>query len=380
MKPSHQELHQPSGNTFTPDKDQILAELRVMEKQLITKPNNIFKHTADLIEKLTADAFPSPSSAMTGEVREAIKSINEDWFNGLVDPDAAKIIANALESSLYQQMKQRNEELRAWRHKIKGQFMRDFCHSTACSNLITNKPCDCGYRAMVDALLELPEVSHANLKAQYQAEALREAEITEALKSVLAERKRQTQKWGVQTHDDGTWLQILSEEVGEYSEACLHNKYGGPKAQFETRMPDISNFTKEELKELDWIITEGFSLFLRTRYQTPQTTTAVTERKVVMPPKAKSKKKREKQEKLPGDVGADPKSIPAIEKKVDELHDTRIDRIDLSKKEGELQAEIVALMHAHNLTVYKFDDKTVRLEGKEKIKIKTDKPSVTEEV
>ena len=42
---------------------------------------------------------------------------------------------------------------------------------------------------------------------------------------VLAEQQRQDDKWGVQNHDDLTWLAILTEEVGETAQAIL--KVGG---------------------------------------------------------------------------------------------------------------------------------------------------------
>lgn len=51
-----------------------------------------------------------------------------------------------------------------------------------------------------------------------------------AIKSVLAERARQDSKWGEQNHDPFTYLTVLVEEVGEYAEAALHHRFGGPKA------------------------------------------------------------------------------------------------------------------------------------------------------
>jgi NTP pyrophosphatase (non-canonical NTP hydrolase) len=52
-----------------------------------------------------------------------------------------------------------------------------------------------------------------------------------ALIAVLAERSRQNKKWGEQNHDPFTYLTILVEEVGEYAEAALHARFGGPKAE-----------------------------------------------------------------------------------------------------------------------------------------------------
>ncbi len=51
-----------------------------------------------------------------------------------------------------------------------------------------------------------------------------------AVSDVLAERGKQFQKWGEQSHDLPTWLAILSEEQGELAEAVLHEKFGGPEA------------------------------------------------------------------------------------------------------------------------------------------------------
>lgn len=49
----------------------------------------------------------------------------------------------------------------------------------------------------------------------------------EMLMSILGERKRQNEKWGEQNHDDYRWLAILTEEVGELSQAILHDEFGG---------------------------------------------------------------------------------------------------------------------------------------------------------
>ena len=37
----------------------------------------------------------------------------------------------------------------------------------------------------------------------------------EVLEEVMEERNRQDELWGEQNHDDGIWLAILVEEVGE---------------------------------------------------------------------------------------------------------------------------------------------------------------------
>lgn len=50
------------------------------------------------------------------------------------------------------------------------------------------------------------------------------------LEDVIEERHRQDAKWGEQNHDPFAYLTILMEEVGEASQAALHDRFGGPKA------------------------------------------------------------------------------------------------------------------------------------------------------
>ena len=89
--------------------------------------------------------------------------------------------------------------------------------------------------------------------------------------------------------------------------------------------------------------------------------------------KAASRPKRPKQERLPGDVGADPKSIPAIEDCAEELSDARDERRKLIDVEKGLQEKLLGLFHEHGITVYVFDQKTVKIKGKEAISIKKNK-------
>lgn len=51
-----------------------------------------------------------------------------------------------------------------------------------------------------------------------------------AIEAIIAERKRQNDKWGEQNHDAGTWALILLEEIGEWAKAELHKRFGGPDA------------------------------------------------------------------------------------------------------------------------------------------------------
>lgn len=52
------------------------------------------------------------------------------------------------------------------------------------------------------------------------AEGLQAEQIFEL---VLAERRRQDERWGKQSHDPDRWHTILSEEVGEAAKAVLEN-------------------------------------------------------------------------------------------------------------------------------------------------------------
>ncbi len=53
---------------------------------------------------------------------------------------------------------------------------------------------------------------------------------SKALESVLAERARQNEKWGEVNRDPITYLAILTEEVGEFAQAALQARFGGPAA------------------------------------------------------------------------------------------------------------------------------------------------------
>ncbi|MEJ0232584.1 MazG-like family protein [Klebsiella michiganensis] len=54
---------------------------------------------------------------------------------------------------------------------------------------------------------------------------------TKAIGSVIAEMNRQDKKWGADRNQHPfVWQTILSEEVGEFSQAILHDEFGGPKS------------------------------------------------------------------------------------------------------------------------------------------------------
>jgi NTP pyrophosphatase (non-canonical NTP hydrolase) len=52
----------------------------------------------------------------------------------------------------------------------------------------------------------------------------------EAIQLVFDERQRQDEMRGEQNHKPLLWTAILSEEVGEFAKASLHQEFGGPDA------------------------------------------------------------------------------------------------------------------------------------------------------
>jgi NTP pyrophosphatase (non-canonical NTP hydrolase) len=58
---------------------------------------------------------------------------------------------------------------------------------------------------------------------------------------LLKERERQNRKFPAQSHHAAVWLAILTEEVGEASEAMLHDMFGGSHAgTFEEEMRHVA--------------------------------------------------------------------------------------------------------------------------------------------
>ncbi|WP_237386175.1 MazG-like family protein [Xenorhabdus sp. Sc-CR9] len=55
--------------------------------------------------------------------------------------------------------------------------------------------------------------------------------VTSAIRDVLTEMNRQDEKWGADRNlSPFVWQAILSEEVGEFAQAILHDEYGGEHA------------------------------------------------------------------------------------------------------------------------------------------------------
>lgn len=60
-------------------------------------------------------------------------------------------------------------------------------------------------------------------------------EVPRSIRDVLAERRRQDEKWGQQNHTPVEWIAILTEEVGEAAAEALSIRFGG---QMQTRSDD----------------------------------------------------------------------------------------------------------------------------------------------
>ena len=75
-------------------------------------------------------------------------------------------------------------------------------------------------------------------------------EIQEVLIQVVEERKRQDAKWGEQNHSPYQWLAILTEEVGEYAQAILHDEFGGSHAG--TAEEEMLHVAAVAIQILEW--------------------------------------------------------------------------------------------------------------------------------
>lgn len=65
--------------------------------------------------------------------------------------------------------------------------------------------------------------------------------VGSAMASVIAERKKQDEKWGEQDHDPFTYLTILGEEFGETCQAALHLRFN--------ENPDVACKLADHLRE-----------------------------------------------------------------------------------------------------------------------------------
>lgn len=71
-----------------------------------------------------------------------------------------------------------------------------------------------------------------------------------ALIAQLTKREEQQKQWGEQNWPPEVWLAILTEEVGEYAQAVLHDKYGGRAAG--TAYAEMRDIAAVALQILEW--------------------------------------------------------------------------------------------------------------------------------
>jgi NTP pyrophosphatase (non-canonical NTP hydrolase) len=68
-----------------------------------------------------------------------------------------------------------------------------------------------------------------SIDGSHECRCGRKCDGDRAAQDIMAERRRQVEKWGVSDHDPFLYLNILIEEVGEFAQASLQTRFGGPK-------------------------------------------------------------------------------------------------------------------------------------------------------
>lgn len=74
--------------------------------------------------------------------------------------------------------------------------------------------------------------------------------------------------------------------------------------------------------------------------------------------------------KAPELPGMERKTIKAIESAAEEYAELRDKRMAVLEKEVEAKARLLDVMHKHECTIYKFDDKIVEVLPTEKVKVR----------
>jgi hypothetical protein len=71
-----------------------------------------------------------------------------------------------------------------------------------------------------------------------------------------------------------------------------------------------------------------------------------------------------------------PEPIQAISNAADELFDIEDNQKTLKEQRTKAEASVMGLMRAAKRTIYKYRDRTIRIEGKEKLKIQAPKKRI----
>jgi hypothetical protein len=82
---------------------------------------------------------------------------------------------------------------------------------------------------------------------------------------------------------------------------------------------------------------------------------------------AKTKTKRLRQQMIPG---TEPPSIPKIDKAAEAYVEVRDERMSLTEKETDAHDNLLSLLREHGLETYEFDGMTVRIDTKQKVKVR----------
>lgn len=76
-----------------------------------------------------------------------------------------------------------------------------------------------------------------------------EAEYSPVLRDIVAERRRQDEKWGPQDHDPHYWLAILAEELGEAAKATIADTVN--REQYRKELVQVAAVAVAAIENLD---------------------------------------------------------------------------------------------------------------------------------
>lgn len=89
--------------------------------------------------------------------------------------------------------------------------------------------------------------------------------------------------------------------------------------------------------------------------------------------KKTERKTKGKQARIEGNGFDLPPAIQAIDNAAEELFDIVDEQKELKEKHAKSELNVLGLMRAAKRTIYKYRDRTIRIEGKERLKIQAPK-------
>lgn len=86
---------------------------------------------------------------------------------------------------------------------------------------------------------------------------LAEEMATSALVSIIDERTRQDEKWGLQRHSWPEWIAILTEEVGEAAHAAVEERWRptGDLGALRTELVQVAAVAVQMIEHIDEVTT-----------------------------------------------------------------------------------------------------------------------------